>query len=68
LIHRLPWSLRFPRAKAFVDWEKAKAFTADLAATLATISGELATVDPDAAIDRLVRFLSTAYRATWSFG
>jgi hypothetical protein len=24
------------RAKAFVDWEKAKAFTADIAATLAT--------------------------------
>jgi hypothetical protein len=67
LIHRLPWSLRFPRAKN-VDWEKAKAFTADLAATLATISGELATVDPDAAIDRLVRFLSTADRATCSFG
>ncbi len=30
------------RAKAFVVWEKAKAFTADIAATLATITGELA--------------------------
>jgi hypothetical protein len=50
------------RAKAFVDWEKAKAFTADIAATLATIIGELASADPDAAIDRLVRFLSTADR------
>src|SRR6202022_2090568 len=50
------------RAKAFVDWEKAKAFTADIAATLATITGELAAADPDAAVDRLVRFLSTADR------
>ena len=50
------------RAKTFVDWEKAKAFTADIAATLATITGELASADPDAAVDRLVRFLSTADR------
>src|SRR5580704_13174243 len=50
------------RAKAFVDWEKAKAFTADIAATLATITGDLAAADPDAAVDRLVRFLSTADR------
>ncbi len=50
------------RAKAFVDWEKAKAFTADIAATLATITGELASADPGAAVDRLVRFLSTANR------
>ncbi len=50
------------RAKAFVDWDKAKAFTADIAATLATITGELASADPGAAVDRLVRFLSTADR------
>ncbi|MGO9238892.1 MAG: DUF6880 family protein [Methylocella sp.] len=50
------------RAKAFVDWEKAKGFTADIAATLATITGELASAEPDAAVDRLVRFLSTAHR------
>ncbi len=50
------------RAKAFVDWEKAKAFTADITATLATITGELGSADPDSAIDRLVRFLSTADR------
>jgi hypothetical protein len=50
------------RAKTFVDWEKAKAFTADIAATLATITGELASADTDAAVDRLVRFLSTADR------
>ena len=30
------------RAKGFVDWEKAKAFAADLAATLSTIRDELA--------------------------
>ncbi|MGC2220865.1 MAG: DUF6880 family protein, partial [Methylocella sp.] len=47
------------RAKAFVDWEKAKAFTADIAATVATITGELASADPGAAVDRLVRFLTT---------
>ncbi len=48
------------RAKAFVDWDKAKDFTTDIAATVATITGELASADPDAAVDRLVRFLSTA--------
>jgi hypothetical protein len=50
------------RARGFVDWEKAKAFTADIAATLATITGELAPADPDAAVDRLKRLLSTADR------
>ena len=50
------------RAKSFVDWDKAKDFTADIAATVATITGELASADPDAAVDRLVRFLSTADR------
>ena len=39
------------RAKAFVDWEKAKTFTADIAATLATIRRELGSADPDAAVD-----------------
>jgi hypothetical protein len=33
-----------------------------IAATLATITGELASADPDAAVGRLVRFLSTADR------
>lgn len=50
------------RAKTFVDWDKAKAFAADITATLATITGELASADPDAAVDRLIRFLSTADR------
>jgi hypothetical protein len=30
------------RAKSFIDWDKSKAFTADIAATLAAITGELA--------------------------
>src|SRR6202023_3773245 len=50
------------RAKAFVDWEKAKTFTADIAATLATITEELGSADPDAAVDRLPRVLSAAAR------
>lgn len=50
------------RAKGFVGWEKAKAFTADMAAILAIIVGELAQADADAARERLVRFLSTANR------
>jgi hypothetical protein len=50
------------RGKSFVDWDKAKAFTADLAATLAAITRELAEMDPDAAAGRLIRFLSMAGR------
>lgn len=50
------------RAKGFVDWEKAKDFTADIAATVATITGELASADPAAAVDRLIHLLSTADR------
>src|SRR3984893_13621417 len=48
------------RAPTLVDWEKPKAFTADIAATLATITGELASADPDAAVDRLPAGLSPA--------
>lgn len=50
------------RANSRIGWEKAKAFTADIAATLAVIVGELAQADADAAIDRAIRFLSTADR------
>lgn len=50
------------RARAFVDWEKRKAFAADLRATLATITDELGPTDPGAAVDRLVRFLICAER------
>src|ERR1044071_2146021 len=50
------------RARGFVDWEKRKAFAADLKATLATIIDELGSADPAAAVDRLVRFLAAAER------
>jgi uncharacterized protein DUF6880 len=49
-------------AQSVVDWEKSKDFTNEIAATVATITGELAAADPAAAADRLVRFLSTADR------
>lgn len=48
------------RARGFIDWEKRKAFTADLKATLATITDELGSADPTAAVDRIVRFLASA--------
>ena len=48
------------RARGFIDWEKRKAFAADLKATLATITDELGAVDPAAAVERLLRFLATA--------
>lgn len=47
------------RARAFVDWEKARAFRDDLAALLASIRNELAPADPDLGADRLLRFLAT---------
>jgi len=48
------------RARGFIDWEKRKAFAADLRATLATITDELGSADPSAAVDRLVQFLACA--------
>ncbi len=50
------------RAKSFVDWDRVKELASDLSATAATISGELASADPEAAFDRLVRFLASADR------
>jgi len=47
------------RARAFVDWEKARAFRDDLAALLASIRNELAPADPDLGTDRLLRFVAT---------
>jgi hypothetical protein len=47
------------KAKSFIDWQKARAFRDDLAATLETIAGELATASPAMAVDRLLRFLAT---------
>jgi hypothetical protein len=48
------------RARGFVDWEKRKAFAADLKATLATIIDELGSADPAAAVERIMRFLASA--------
>jgi hypothetical protein len=48
------------RARGFIEWEDARAFAADLSSTVSTIVEELGKIDPDAAIDRLIRFLSTA--------
>ena len=48
------------RARGFIDWEKRKAFAADLRATVATVTDELGSADPSAAVDRLVRFLACA--------
>lgn len=48
------------RARGFVDWERRKAFAADLGATLATITDELGPADAGAAVDRLIRFLICA--------
>jgi hypothetical protein len=50
------------RARGYVDWEKRKAFAADLKATLATITNELGNADPASAVDRIVRFLANAER------
>jgi hypothetical protein len=48
------------RARGFVDWQRRKAFTADLKATVAAITRELGPADPAAATEQLVRFLTTA--------
>ena len=45
------------RAGGFIDWQKRRAFTADLRATIATITRELVPLDRDQGLDRLVRFL-----------
>jgi len=48
------------RARGFIDWQRRKAFTADLRATVAAITRELGPADPAAATEQLVRFLTTA--------
>jgi len=48
------------RARGFVDWEGNKALADDLRAMLTIITDELGKADPDAAIDRIVRFLNDA--------
>ncbi len=48
------------KARGFIDWQKRRAFAADLKATLATIADELGRADPAAAAERLLRFLACA--------
>ena len=48
------------RARGKIEWEKRKAFAADLEATLATITDQLGAADPATAVERILRFLATA--------
>jgi hypothetical protein len=50
------------RARGFIEWDKGRSFRDDLAATVATISGELGEASPVMAIDRLLRFIAAARR------
>lgn len=47
------------KAKSHVDWQKERAFRDDLAATLETITGELAGASPAMGMERLLHFLGT---------
>ena len=47
------------KARAFVDWNKARAFRDDLQSTVDTISTELLAAAPMLAFDRLLRFIAT---------
>lgn len=48
------------RAGGYIDWQKRRAFVADLDATLTTIVAELGPRDAQAGLDRLIRFLAAA--------
>src|SRR5215210_6953914 len=60
VVHRRLAALE--KARGFIDSEKRREFVADLRATLATITDELGTADPNAAIDQALRFVATAER------
>ncbi|WP_375462594.1 DUF6880 family protein [uncultured Methylobacterium sp.] len=47
-------------ARGYIDWQKRRAFTTDLDATVTVILSELGPLDPPAALDRLLRFLDGA--------
>ena len=47
------------RAKSFIEWDKARAFTEDLRSLTDTITSELGSAAPALAIDRLLRFIAT---------
>ncbi|WP_082980162.1 DUF6880 family protein [Labrys sp. WJW] len=48
------------KARSFIDWPKIKEFEKDLAATLASITGEIGPGSPSLAVDLLLRFIATA--------
>ena len=48
------------RARGFIEWEENKAFAEDLRAMVTIVTDELGKTDPDAAIERIVRFLNAA--------
>ncbi|KQT49287.1 hypothetical protein ASG52_10030 [Methylobacterium sp. Leaf456] len=48
------------KARGFIDWQKRKAFAADLDATVTTMLSDLKPLDAGMALDRLMRFLATA--------
>ncbi len=48
------------KARGFIDWQKRKAFAADLDATVTTMLSDLKPLDAGMALDRLMRFLGTA--------
>ena len=48
------------RARGYIDWDKRKAFAADLKATVSTIVYELGSADPAAAVERILRFVQSA--------
>ncbi len=47
------------RGRGFIEWDRAKSFTADLDKTVKTIVDELGPADPTAAVERLIRFVAT---------
>lgn len=48
------------KARGFIDWQKRRAFAADLDATVTTVLSDLKPLDAGMALDRLLRFLLTA--------
>lgn len=47
------------KARSFVEWDKARSFRDDLRATVATVTGELASASAIMAAERLLRFIAT---------
>lgn len=47
------------KARSFIEWDKARSFRDDLRATVATVTGELASASAIMAVERLLRFIAT---------